>query len=87
MSTNILKNQKNLTIHLDDTKHRYGCITYKSKKYELFFSHPKFMLEDDNISWECKGYLSFLAFIDYSKIQVPPHIIEELINNNYLVEV
>lgn len=87
MSTNNLKNQNNLTIHLDDSKHCYGCIIYKEKKYKVFFSHPTFMLQDETISWESKGVLSFLAFTDYKKVHVEARIIEELINNFYLVEV
>jgi hypothetical protein len=67
-------------------KHSYASVEHKGKSYDLIFGHPKHMLIDEKISWEAKGVLSFFTFIE-GDIEVPDHIIEELIKSDYFVEV
>ena len=68
------------------SKHLYASLTYDKKEYKLIFGHPYDMLRDKNISWEAKGYLSFIVNLS-DELDFPDHIIIELIEVGYLVEV
>jgi hypothetical protein len=45
------------------------------------------MLRDKNISWEAKGYLSYIFYLDGSEIEFSPFVLAELVHFGYLVEV
>lgn len=65
---------------------KYGELSYKGNKYNLIFGHPIDMLKDNNISWETKGYLSYIASID-EEIELSAYVTAELIHFGYLKEV
>lgn len=75
-----------ITIVQSTNKYCYGHVTYKKKKYKLYFGHPNQMLRDENISWESKGYLSSAVMLP-DPINAPLRIIREWIKFGYLVEV
>ncbi len=66
--------------------HIYASTNHEGMQYKIIFGHPTHMLEDENISWEAKGYLSYIAFLP-SDMDLPDHIVDELIEYGYLVEV
>lgn len=70
-------------------KYVYGLLDYSGKEYQIIFSNPMSMLVDKNLSWDSKGYLSHIAFVGdmVDEIDMPDHIIEELIRLEYLIEV
>ncbi len=65
-------------------KRCYGKITFEGIEYDLLFSHPQNMLTDPNISWESKGCLSHIMFLD-EDIDLPLYVIAELMHWGYLV--
>jgi hypothetical protein len=71
---------------LSKYSHCYAKLTYNDKEYELIFSNPLSILKDENISWEAKGCLCHIAFLE-DDIELSPHVINELIKFGYLVEV
>lgn len=64
----------------------YGVLSHNGLEYNLIFGLPNDMLRDEKLSWESKGYLSYVAFVG-EEIEVSINIIDELIHLGYLVEV
>jgi len=69
------------------SKLKHGQVTVKGVKYDLMFGHPKFMLQDVNLSWDTKGRLSHYCFVDRDSPIIPKKTFDELVKFGYLVEV
>ncbi len=69
--------------------HCYGKINSNGITYKIIIGHPYDMLKDEYLSWESKGYLSYIIFIEKPEKPetLPIHILNELKEFGYLVEV
>ncbi len=76
-----------MSIVYSRTKTKHGQMTVKGIKYDLMFRHPRFMLQDADLSWDTKGRLSHYCFIEGDSPPIPKKTFDELLKWGYLVEV
>jgi hypothetical protein len=80
------KKTKTILFGRPKSKYCYGYLNHNSIEYKIEFGHPYDMLRDKNLSWEAKGYLSFIVNLE-GEIEFSLKVIDELIQFGYLVEV
>jgi hypothetical protein len=75
----------NIKIH-HNYKAKIASLSINDREYDLIIPNPAILLQYENISWEAKGYICYMALTSSKDFLPTQEILEEIIKCEFLIE-